>query len=75
MCTLYMHYEQRTPRLNHMRSSSLCAFGCKVCKSANIILNSITLENHFGVENADFLLIQKPPKIAKESKRKFLPEN
>jgi hypothetical protein len=46
-----------------------------VCKSANIILNSITLENNFGVKNADFLLIQKPQKIAKESKRKFLPEN
>ncbi len=69
-----VHYGQRTPRLNQMRSSPLCAFGFKICISAHMISNGITLENQFGVENADFLLIQKPQKIAKESKRNFLPE-
>ncbi len=54
MCTLRAAYTKIKP---HALIIICGPSAAKVCKSANI--NSITLENHFGVENADFLLIQK----------------
>jgi hypothetical protein len=70
MCTLRAAYTKIKPNAIKIICGRSAA---KFVKSAYMISNSINLENHFGFEN-DCLLIQKPQKIAKESKRKCLPE-